>query len=96
MCRKPVALETDIPYRRKIWSSLSAVSHHPKNGILKFTEPAVDAAANERDPLTRIAYVAAFAMSNYSSTFGRIAKPFNPMLVCNNTSHYTLPWANKD
>jgi len=41
----------------------------------------VGAAVNERDPLMRIAYVAAFAMSNYSSTFGRIAKPFNPMLV---------------
>lgn len=44
------------------------------------------AAVNERDPLMRTAYVAAFAMSNYSSTFGRIAKPFNPMLVCENAS----------
>ena len=41
----------------------------------------VDIAASERDPLRRIAFVAAFAMSNYSSTIGRIAKPFNPMLV---------------
>jgi oxysterol-binding protein 1 len=41
----------------------------------------VDAAAAEVDPLRRIAFVAAFAMSNYSSTIGRIAKPFNPMLV---------------
>lgn len=41
----------------------------------------VDAAAQEADPLRRIAFVAAFAMSNYSSTIGRIAKPFNPMLV---------------
>ena len=41
----------------------------------------VDAAFGERDPLRRIAFVAAFAMSNYSSTIGRIAKPFNPMLV---------------
>jgi Oxysterol-binding protein len=41
----------------------------------------VDAASNERDPLKRIAFIAAFAMSNYSSTIGRIAKPFNPMLV---------------
>jgi hypothetical protein len=41
----------------------------------------LDAAVNEQDPLKRIAYVAAFAMSNYSSTVGRIAKPFNPMLV---------------
>ena len=43
--------------------------------------PLVDVAAHEKDPLRRIAFVAAFAMSNYSSTIGRIAKPFNPMLV---------------
>ena len=41
----------------------------------------MDVAAREKDPLRRIAFVAAFAMSNYSSTIGRIAKPFNPMLV---------------
>jgi hypothetical protein len=41
----------------------------------------VDVASHEKDPLRRIAFVAAFAMSNYSSTIGRIAKPFNPMLV---------------
>lgn len=41
----------------------------------------VDTAATQRDSLKRLAYVSAFAMSNYSSTIGRIAKPFNPMLV---------------
>lgn len=41
----------------------------------------VDVAAHEKDPLRRVAFVAAFAMANYSSTIGRIAKPFNPMLV---------------
>ena len=41
----------------------------------------MDAAAVEPDQYKRIAFVAAFAMSNYSSTIGRIAKPFNPMLV---------------
>ncbi|KAF8724406.1 hypothetical protein AX14_008859 [Amanita brunnescens Koide BX004] len=46
---------------------------------MEFSE-CLDAAAKESDPLRRIAYVAAFAMSNYSSTIGRIAKPFNPML----------------
>jgi len=40
----------------------------------------LDAAAAERDSLKRIAYVTGFAMSNYASTIGRIAKPFNPML----------------
>ncbi|KAG8956889.1 hypothetical protein FRC03_010734 [Tulasnella sp. 419] len=46
---------------------------------MEFTE-CLDAAVAEQDSLKRIAYVAAFAMSNYSSTIGRIAKPFNPML----------------
>src|SRR5271155_4432553 len=41
----------------------------------------VDVASHEKDPLHRLAFVAAFAMSNYSSTIGRIAKAFNPMLV---------------
>lgn len=34
----------------------------------------LDSAAAEPDAVKRIAYVAAFAMSNYSSTAGRIAK----------------------
>ncbi|KAK0195540.1 Oxysterol-binding protein-domain-containing protein [Armillaria mellea] len=46
---------------------------------MEFSE-CLDAAAREKDPILRIAYVAAFAISNYSSTIGRIAKPFNPML----------------
>ncbi|KIJ91140.1 hypothetical protein K443DRAFT_135559 [Laccaria amethystina LaAM-08-1] len=46
---------------------------------MEFSE-CLDIAASEKDPLRRIAFVAAFAMSNYSSTIGRIAKPFNPML----------------
>ncbi|EPQ61347.1 hypothetical protein GLOTRDRAFT_69725 [Gloeophyllum trabeum ATCC 11539] len=46
---------------------------------MEFSE-CLDAASAEPDPHRRIAYVAAFAMSNYSSTIGRIAKPFNPML----------------
>ena len=41
----------------------------------------MDVATHEKDPLRRVAFVAAFAMANYSSTIGRIAKPFNPMLV---------------
>ncbi|KZO92116.1 hypothetical protein CALVIDRAFT_504875 [Calocera viscosa TUFC12733] len=46
---------------------------------MEFSE-CLDAAVQEPDALKRIAFVAAFAMSNYSSTIGRIAKPFNPML----------------
>ena len=40
----------------------------------------VDAAVNVSDQWLRMAHVAGFAISNYSSTIGRIAKPFNPML----------------
>ncbi|EEB92396.1 hypothetical protein MPER_09100, partial [Moniliophthora perniciosa FA553] len=47
---------------------------------MEFSE-CLDAAVHERDAHRRIAFVAAFAMSNYSSTIGRIAKPFNPMLI---------------
>lgn len=47
---------------------------------MEFSE-VLDAAVMHKDPAERIAFVAAFAMSNYSSTIGRIAKPFNPMLV---------------
>lgn len=46
-------------------------------------------AANEQDSLKRLAFVAAFAMSNYSSTIGRIAKPFNPML--SQSFEYAVP-----
>ncbi|KAJ7202159.1 Oxysterol-binding protein-domain-containing protein [Mycena pura] len=46
---------------------------------MEFSE-CLDVASKERDPHRRIAFIAAFAMSNYSSTIGRIAKPFNPML----------------
>ncbi|KAM0748994.1 hypothetical protein T439DRAFT_316102 [Meredithblackwellia eburnea MCA 4105] len=46
---------------------------------VEFSE-CLDQAAADEDPKKRIAFVAAFAMSNYSSTIGRIAKPFNPML----------------
>ena len=71
-----------MTYRLKTWSSLSAV--RTLDDVIP-TRPlisrVVDAAYAEQDPHRRIAFVAAFAMSNYSSTIGRIAKPFNPMLV---------------
>ncbi|WVR07787.1 hypothetical protein IAU60_004830 [Kwoniella sp. DSM 27419] len=46
-------------------------------------------AAGEQDSLKRIAFVGAFAMSNYSSTIGRIAKPFNPLL--SQSFEYAIP-----
>lgn len=37
-------------------------------------------ASTAADPLMRLQYVAAFAVSPYSSTDGRVSKPFNPLL----------------
>lgn len=55
---------------------------------LEFPE-CLDRAAGDPDPAKRLAFVAAFAMSNYSSTIGRIAKPFNPLL--SETFEYVEP-----
>ncbi|CAO1617318.1 unnamed protein product [Sympodiomycopsis kandeliae] len=46
---------------------------------MEFSE-CLDAAATQESSTVRTAFVAAFAMSNYSSTIGRVAKPFNPLL----------------
>lgn len=40
---------------------------------MEFSE-CLDAAVKQEDSTLRLAYVTAFAMSNYSSTIGRIAK----------------------
>lgn len=40
----------------------------------------LDMAANCENECEQLAYVAAFSVSNYSSTADRIAKPFNPLL----------------
>jgi hypothetical protein len=61
---------------------VSYVSDRPPGWLCAYSAGIlVDVAAREENPHRRIAFVAAFAMSNYSSTIGRIAKPFNPMLV---------------
>ncbi|CAG8518416.1 3317_t:CDS:2 [Ambispora leptoticha] len=49
----------------------------------------LDIAARQKESTERILYVAAFAMSNYSSTVGRVAKPFNPLL--GETYEYVRP-----
>lgn len=46
-------------------------------------------AASQQDSSRRMAFVAAFAMSNYSSTIGRVAKPFNPLL--SQSFEYAIP-----
>lgn len=49
----------------------------------------LDIAAERADSAERMVYVAAFASSNYSSTIGRVAKPFNPLL--GETFEYVRP-----
>ncbi|KAI5821322.1 Oxysterol-binding protein-domain-containing protein [Pyronema omphalodes] len=52
----------------------------------------LDIAADRADPAERMVYVAAFAASEYSSTTGRVAKPFNPLL--GETFEYVRPDKN--
>lgn len=56
---------------------------------MEYIETLENAAATVDDPGLRIAYVAAFAASSYSSTINRIAKPFNPIL--GETFEYSRP-----
>lgn len=49
----------------------------------------LDLAATRTDSIERLTYVAAFAASEYASTIGRVAKPFNPLL--GETFEYVRP-----
>ena len=49
----------------------------------------LDTAADRADSTERMVYVAAFAASEYASTIGRVAKPFNPLL--GETYEYVRP-----
>ena len=49
----------------------------------------LDTAAERFDSTERMVYVAAFAASEYASTIGRVAKPFNPLL--GETYEYARP-----
>ncbi|KAJ9661900.1 hypothetical protein H2198_001652 [Neophaeococcomyces mojaviensis] len=49
----------------------------------------LDIAADRDDSLERLVYVAGFAASEYASTIGRVAKPFNPLL--GETYEYVRP-----
>ena len=55
---------------------------------MEYTE-LLDTAADRTDSTERMLYVAAFAASEYASTIGRIAKPFNPLL--GETYEYVRP-----
>jgi hypothetical protein len=46
-------------------------------------------AAERTDSMERLLYVAAYAISEYASTIGRVAKPFNPLL--GETFEYVRP-----
>ncbi|KAG9230204.1 Oxysterol-binding protein-domain-containing protein [Amylocarpus encephaloides] len=52
----------------------------------------LDIAAARPDSTERMVYVAAFAASEYASTIGRVAKPFNPLL--GETFEYARPDKN--
>jgi hypothetical protein len=52
----------------------------------------LDIAADRIDSMERMLYVAAFAASEYASTIGRVAKPFNPLL--GETFEYVRPDKN--
>ncbi|KAI1006379.1 Oxysterol [Podosphaera aphanis] len=52
----------------------------------------LDIAAAREDATERMVYVAAFAISEYASTIGRVAKPFNPLL--GETFEYVRPDKN--
>lgn len=56
---------------------------------MEYTHLLDKAAAIVDDPGERMAYIAAFAASSYSSTTERVAKPFNPLL--GETFEYTRP-----
>lgn len=49
----------------------------------------LDIAADRPDSMERLVYVAAYAASEYASTIGRVAKPFNPLL--GETFEYARP-----
>ncbi|KAI9816648.1 MAG: hypothetical protein M1832_005034 [Thelocarpon impressellum] len=49
----------------------------------------LDTAADRMDSAERMVYVATFAASEYASTIGRVAKPFNPLL--GETYEYARP-----
>ncbi|KAH3667480.1 hypothetical protein OGAPHI_003129 [Ogataea philodendri] len=74
--------------------TLPVVFNEPTSLLQRSTEvmeyaSLLDKAASIDDSVTRMIYVAAFAASEYVSTVGRIAKPFNPLL--GETFEYARP-----
>ncbi|KAJ5175521.1 ATP12 ATPase F1F0-assembly protein [Penicillium canariense] len=55
---------------------------------LEYTD-LLDIAADRSDSMERLVYVATYAASEYASTIGRVAKPFNPLL--GETFEYVRP-----
>jgi hypothetical protein len=74
--------------------TLPVIFNEPTSMLQRFCEDIeyselLDKAQRQRGSTERMLYVAAFAVSNYSSTDGRIAKPFNPLL--GETFEYVRP-----
>src|SRR3954471_19705286 len=55
---------------------------------LEYTD-LLDIAADRTDSMERLVYVASYAASEFASTIGRVAKPFNPLL--GETFEYARP-----
>ncbi|KAJ1658071.1 hypothetical protein IWQ61_002635 [Dispira simplex] len=74
--------------------SMPVVFNEPTSMLQRMAEDMeysdlLDMAARHRYSSERILFIAAWAMSNYSSTMGRVAKPFNPLL--GETFEYVRP-----
>ncbi|KAJ1964908.1 hypothetical protein IWQ62_002799 [Dispira parvispora] len=74
--------------------SMPVVFNEPTSMLQRMAEDMeysdlLDMAARHRHSSERILFIAAWAMSNYSSTMGRVAKPFNPLL--GETFEYVRP-----
>ncbi|PVU98935.1 hypothetical protein BB559_001154 [Furculomyces boomerangus] len=74
--------------------SMPVYFNEPTSFLQRFSEDLeysdlLDIAAHLPKSADRTMLVASYAMSNYSSTFGRIAKPFNPLL--GETYEYVRP-----
>ncbi|KAJ5096274.1 hypothetical protein NUU61_005630 [Penicillium alfredii] len=83
--RKRLKMDSDNRPKISLWptSLLQRVAED-----LEYTD-LLDIAADRSDSMERLVYVASYAASEYASTIGRVAKPFNPLL--GETFEYVRP-----
>ncbi|RKP38806.1 Oxysterol-binding protein-domain-containing protein [Dimargaris cristalligena] len=98
-CDKPPAISFWSILKNSIGKDLTKISmpvvfNEPNSMLQRMAEDMeyselLDMAVRHSHSSERILFVTAWAMSNYSSTMGRIAKPFNPLL--GETFEYVRP-----